>query len=268
MGKSQLIAIDSIDISGGTQPRAEIDTTTVNEYAEAMKGGERLPPVTVFQDGSTYWLADGFHRYHAARKNNSKKIEAVVHQGTVRDAILHSVGANHANGLRRSNADKRNSVLTMLNDEEWWGWSDREIARQCAVSQAMVTKVREGFTDNGYQSGPRRGSDGRTQQTGSEKRKKAAKKKKTASKSDSDATFSGTHDDSGSQGEGQSGDAATGQSRGKSKGDGKEVFGPKRRKEAKEKLNQFIRIAHESPDYEKRVRPYADKLMEWANGDK
>ena len=31
----------------------------------------------------------------------------------------------------------------MLNDEEWKGWSDREIARQCDVNHELVGRLRE-----------------------------------------------------------------------------------------------------------------------------
>ena len=33
-------------------------------------------------------------------------------------------------------------MLTLLNDEEWSQWSDREIARRCRVAQSMVTNRR------------------------------------------------------------------------------------------------------------------------------
>jgi predicted nucleic acid-binding protein len=59
-----MIPLESIRIDGGTQIRLEIRTDVVQEYAELIA---KLPPITVFFDGSTYWLADGFHRYHAAR---------------------------------------------------------------------------------------------------------------------------------------------------------------------------------------------------------
>jgi len=45
--------------------------------------------------------------------------------------------------------------MTLLEDEEWSQWSDREIARQCAVSDRFVNKMRaESVTANGSQSEP------------------------------------------------------------------------------------------------------------------
>ncbi len=47
------------------QPREQIDLLTVEEYAQVIKTGDVLPPVVVFFDGATHWLADGYHRWHA-----------------------------------------------------------------------------------------------------------------------------------------------------------------------------------------------------------
>jgi hypothetical protein len=51
-------------------------------------------------------------------------------------------GANESHGLRRTNEDKRRAVVTLLNDEEWSGWSNREIARKCGVSDPFVMQIR------------------------------------------------------------------------------------------------------------------------------
>jgi hypothetical protein len=139
---SEMISIDLIRLDGGTQPRAALSDPLAEEYAEAMRGGAELPPVTVFHDGADHWLADGFHRRRAAELLGLAEIAADVRQGTRRDAILHSVGANAAHGMRRTNDDKRRAVLTLLDDPEWSAWSDREIARQCGVSDRFVNGLR------------------------------------------------------------------------------------------------------------------------------
>lgn len=137
------LKLDQINIKGGTQPRTALNDAAVAEYAEALIGGAKMPPITVFYDGSNYWLADGFHRLFAHKDSGALDIQAEVHQGTKRDAVLHSVGANASHGLRRTNEDKRKAVLTLLNDGEWVEWSNREVARCCGVSESLVRSLRE-----------------------------------------------------------------------------------------------------------------------------
>lgn len=144
----RVIDIPTIRIDGGTQSRASLYQNVVDDYASAMGDGTSFPPVVVFYDGTDHWLADGFHRYHAHVKLGLAEIDADVRQGTRRDAILYSVGANESHGLRRTNEDKRRAVLTLLNDAEWAKWSDREIAKVCAVSHVFVGRLRPVDTGN------------------------------------------------------------------------------------------------------------------------
>ena len=137
-----IIDIEKIKIDGGTQPRCSINEEIVSEYAEAMKEGAEFPPIVAFYDGIEYWLADGFHRTHACRRAGLNEIDVDVQSGTSRDAILYSVGANAAHGQRRTNADKRKAVMTLLDDSEWSQWSDSEIARRCAVHHSTVAAAR------------------------------------------------------------------------------------------------------------------------------
>jgi hypothetical protein len=53
-----------------------------------------------------------------------------------------TVGANQSHGLRRTNDDKRRAVMTLLNDEEWGGWSANEISKRCGVSQPFVSQIK------------------------------------------------------------------------------------------------------------------------------
>lgn len=140
--------IATIRVDGGTQSRASLYQNVVDDYASAIGEGASFPAVVVFYDGQDHWLADGFHRYHAHTKLGLAEIDADIRQGTRRDAILYSVGANESHGLRRTNEDKRRAVLTLLSDSEWVNWSDGEIARQCFVSQPFVSKMRPAVTQN------------------------------------------------------------------------------------------------------------------------
>ena len=72
------------------------------------------------------------------KQAGSEEMPADIRQGTRRDAILFSVGANESHGLRRTNEDKRRAIFTLLQDEEWAAKGFRWIAEKCAVSDFMV----------------------------------------------------------------------------------------------------------------------------------
>jgi len=149
------LTVSKIRLDGGTQPRAEIDPFVVDDYAAAMNEAADFPAIVVFYDGKDHWLADGFHRVQAAIKAGLKTINADVRQGMRRDAVLHSVGANASHGLRRTNADKRRAVETLLRDGTWSTWADREIARRCSVSHDFVNRLRKELSLSLNDSEPR-----------------------------------------------------------------------------------------------------------------
>jgi hypothetical protein len=141
--KTISLQISKIRTDGNTQNRCELDLELVREYASAMYNGVEFPPVNIFFDGVNYWLADGFHRYHACKEIDLEFLEVTVQEGSLRDAQLYSFSANSNHGKRRTNADKRRAVQTMLADAEWSQLSDREIARTCVVHHDMVSRLRK-----------------------------------------------------------------------------------------------------------------------------
>jgi len=145
--KRVVLPLREIRLDERAQPRKVLHTDRVEEYAEEMKRGDKFPPLVVFEDAKgRYWLADGFHRHHAAAKLKLKTIECDVRHGGLRKAILYSCSANADHGLRRTNADKHQAVSRLLRDDEWSHWSDREIGRRCNVTHDFVGKVRAELT--------------------------------------------------------------------------------------------------------------------------
>ena len=137
------IPIAKIKVDAATHPRDQLDVQTAEEYGQAMKAGEKFPPIVVFQKGKQYFLADGMHRLEGAKRFGLKEIEADVRQGSRRDATLFAVAANHKHGLRRTNKDKRKAVEIVLADREWRKWSVNRIADLCHVSWDLVDEIRE-----------------------------------------------------------------------------------------------------------------------------
>ena len=141
-----MLELEQIRIDGGTQSRVELNQETVAEYALAFTDGAEFPPVVVFFDGASYWLADGFHRYFGARDAGESAIAVQVINGTQRDAVLYSWGANDKHGLPRSNADKRHIVTAILRDEQGRQWSDRDIAKRFGFSNTFVGNIRRSLS--------------------------------------------------------------------------------------------------------------------------
>jgi hypothetical protein len=153
------VPVDTIRVDEDTQARAAgLDPDVVADYAEAIRTARAdglpfpLPPVHIFKDGKTYWLADGNHTLAGAKEAGEADVPAVVKTGTKRDAILYAAGANAEHGLRRTNADKRRAVMLVLNLDDWAkGKSNREIARHCHVSESFVRLVRAELSAHGAQ---------------------------------------------------------------------------------------------------------------------
>ena len=126
-----------------TQQRVKINREIVEEYAAALKAGAEFPPVDLVQDGTEFYIVDGFYRLEAARLAKLGTILANVEPGTLDDAILRSCGANRAHGLRRTNADKRKAILSILGRATWSGESNRWIAEKVGVDHHTVAEVRK-----------------------------------------------------------------------------------------------------------------------------
>jgi ParB-like chromosome segregation protein Spo0J len=144
--KTFCLPLAEIVMSAGTQVRQAINTDTVAEYAEAMERGDKFPPVVVFHvvegQGRGYVLADGFHRWTAAKRNDETHILADVRQGTRLDALKFALGANTTHGLRRTNADKRQAVRVALAEPKLSKLSNRLLANICALSPTTVGTIR------------------------------------------------------------------------------------------------------------------------------
>jgi len=144
------LLVESIRIDGKTQSREKINPDAVTEYAEAMNNqmggphstgsGQTWPPLTVFFDGTEYWLADGFHRLLAAQRNGKRNIKAEVIEGTRDDAAWASCAANKTHGIRRTNADKRKAVEMALRLQP--KMSDDMIGRHVGVCREFVLRIR------------------------------------------------------------------------------------------------------------------------------
>lgn len=143
---ARVVDLSTIRIDGGTQPRESIDQKTVDEYAESYAALVKMPPVVIYFDGANAWLADGFHRYHAAKKSGVQAIDADWREGTLDMAKFYAAGANVGHGLRRKDADKKRAIIMLLETTEGKKWSTQhggieKIRKHCGVSQPYASEV-------------------------------------------------------------------------------------------------------------------------------
>lgn len=140
---NKVLNINALVLDQKLQSRTEISQQTIEEYFYDIQAGDEFPPVLVYFDGVHYYLTDGYHRYHGYKKADRASILCEVVNGTFRDAILRASGVNDKHGMRRTTADKRKAVMTLLDDFEWSMWSNSEIARRCGVSPTFVAGLRD-----------------------------------------------------------------------------------------------------------------------------
>lgn len=166
MVKTQEIPINKILIDRGTQFRVGTNNSKVQEYQELLADSKGWPfdaPCIVFYDGTEYYLVDGFHRHHAAKLAERKKLTCEVISGSLREAIKFALSANAKHGIYRSNEDKRKAVSFALADEEWGKLSDRAIAEMCGVSDRFVNSLRkESGANRSHLEESRIGKDGKS----------------------------------------------------------------------------------------------------------
>jgi hypothetical protein len=137
---SSRVSLSLIAFDAGTQIRASINESVVAEYADRMTDGVEFPPIVLFHDGNQHYLADGFHRFMAARRNEFRDIEADVRAGTKQDALWFALGANK-HGLQLTSVDKKHAVLLAINS--FPDRSQNQIAAQVGCSQRYVSTLKE-----------------------------------------------------------------------------------------------------------------------------
>ena len=142
-GVIETVDLNRIVATEEAQPRVTLDFAMVQEFAEDMIRGDDFPPIDVFFDGETHWLADGFHRFHAALGLSLESIPCRVHQGDLDDAIWFSLQANRSNGVRRTRQDVQNAVRRALVHRNGYGQADQWIGTYVGCDGKTVNVQRQ-----------------------------------------------------------------------------------------------------------------------------
>ncbi len=171
---TRTLELDALTLDPSTRARASLDEDAVARLARSMRWndeiglvvdarGSSFAPLDAVTDGESVWVADGFHRVHAALAAGIERFQVSLQEGSQRDAVTFSLSANRDEKRRRTNLDKRHNIERALRDNDWCAWSDARIARLCAVSTPTVGKIRKQLEADGVilPQDVRRGADGR-----------------------------------------------------------------------------------------------------------
>jgi hypothetical protein len=138
-----IVPMNLIVLDESAQPRVTMDFGMVEEFVADMLRGDAFPPLDVFFDGEVYWLADGFHRYHAATAIQMTEIVCRVDDGDLDDAVWFSLQANRTNGVRRTAQDVRNAVKRAIVHRKGTDESDSFVGEYIGCSYKTVTRERQ-----------------------------------------------------------------------------------------------------------------------------
>jgi hypothetical protein len=139
--KPQWIALNIVKADDKLQPRVGRDPEHQQRMARSYEEGEEVPPaVHLYYDGKFYWLADGFHRFHAMwslRHLGAKfqRIKAFVHRGTKEQAIACAAVANLDSRSKPMTDEDRKKAMWMLMDlPEWRKRSATALGKKFSLS--------------------------------------------------------------------------------------------------------------------------------------
>ena len=149
MARTRMVSLDSITVDHSVNQREEgLNSHTVKQNVEDIENGAEFPPVVIYEQCGDLWLSEGFHRVAAFDQLEHQKIRAEVRPGGRIEAVVNACGSNAEHGARRTNADKRRAVKTMLalypkRSNVW-------IAEKAKVDESTVREHRD---SRGSQSG-------------------------------------------------------------------------------------------------------------------
>jgi ParB-like nuclease domain len=141
--KLRIIDLEQPDLS---QSRIKSDPETIASYKATWETNQaNFPAIVVYQEGTKYHIADGFHRVQSlmlARLDlpvERRTIASEIRSGTIDDAIGYSLAANINHGLRPNTADKKRAILLYygLNPINC-SHSNNQVAKACGCSHTFV----------------------------------------------------------------------------------------------------------------------------------
>lgn len=159
----RFISVKDIDVNGSPHVRGEYRMEVAEEYSEFYKQKKHgMPDPVLFKVVDKLFVGDGMHRIAAMEIAKATTQTFEVIDGTWHDCVKFALRSNVANGIRRSNSDKR--ACAILAVKEFPSLSNVLLADSCAVGDDLIGEVRKEMEDKKLipRLEKRTGADGRS----------------------------------------------------------------------------------------------------------
>lgn len=135
----QSVALASLIEDFSIYPRHAVDTTYVNQLAEAVRAGVSLPPPVV--DAGTLRIADGWHRVRCYRKVLGSDASIDVDSRSFpsyQELVRFAVDANVTHGRRLDRVDRVRCAILLQEA----GLGTTQIALTLRIRESEVQRIR------------------------------------------------------------------------------------------------------------------------------
>lgn len=145
-GRTGTVLLERVDaeavITRDLEADRERSKRAIEEYAEAYRDEEPVPPIDVFLVDGRIVVVDGFHRVMArARLGSTGVVARCVGEGSLEEAMIYALrNTNRAHGLRLSPEDCRRRVFQALDSGLWDQASARVLGRDLGISHPTARK--------------------------------------------------------------------------------------------------------------------------------
>lgn len=147
------LKLAQLEESRKVKVRDQLNKLAVQDYADlyASAGADALPPLEIFQErGCKRWvIADGRHRFAAAKKAGLVELPCKVHEGDDIAALDFAIGANIKHGVRRSDTDLGFILRSVFNTPELSAKyrTDGDLSDKVGISTKTVQRHRTRWRD-------------------------------------------------------------------------------------------------------------------------
>lgn len=111
--KTKILQLNEVVIDDECYPRIHSDFVTIARYHNALKSGNKFPPIIVSKLDGKYYLVDGFHRLKSNKNINTHIAVEVLNLKNKEEIFLEAIKRNVTHGKQFSTSDVTQIIITL-----------------------------------------------------------------------------------------------------------------------------------------------------------